>query len=63
MRILILYGVNCTKEIWGELNTHLSDYEVDYVEYPHEITQKALKVEDITKWVYEKKSYEFFIKP
>lgn len=60
MRILMLYGVNCTKEIWDNLKIYLSDYEVDYVEYPHEITQKALKVEDITKWVYEKKSYEFY---
>ena len=60
MRILMLYGVNCTKEIWGELNTHLSDYEVDYVEYPHEITRNAIKVDDITKWVYEQNCDESY---
>ncbi len=60
MRILMLYGVNCTKEIWDKLKTYLSDFEVDYVEYPHEITENAMKVEDITKWVYEKKGYESY---
>jgi esterase/lipase len=26
---------------------------MDYVEYPHELTRKAISVEHITKWVYE----------
>lgn len=53
MRLLMLYGVNCTRKIWNYLNPFLENYEIDYVEYPHEVTFKAEKVEDITKWVYE----------
>lgn len=53
MRLLILYGVNCTRKIWDSFRPFLIDYEVDYVEYPHEVTLKAEKVEDLTKWVYE----------
>lgn len=53
MRLLMLYGVHCTKEIWNYLSPYFCDFEMDYVEYPHEVTQKAKKVEDLTKWVYE----------
>ena len=56
----MLYGVNCTKEIWNKFKPYFIDNEVDYVEYPHEITQNAVKIEDITKWVYEKKSNESY---
>lgn len=53
MRLLILYGVNCTKDIWRYINPYLRNFEIDYVEYPHEITRKAKRVEDITAWVYK----------
>lgn len=53
MRLLILYGVNCTRKIWDSFRPFLIDHEVDYVEYPHEVTLKAEKVEELTKWVYE----------
>lgn len=53
MRLLFLYGINCTKEIWNKITPYFLNYEVDYVEYPHEITAKAKKAEDITNWVYE----------
>lgn len=53
MRILLLYGVNCTSKIWDNLRPYLDSYEVDYVEYPHEITQRANDVDTISKWVYE----------
>lgn len=53
MRILLLYGVNCTSKIWDNLRQYLSSYEVTCVEYPHEITQRAKDVDDISKWVYE----------
>lgn len=53
MRLLFLYGVNCTSRIWDSLHPYLEKYEVDYVEYPHEITQKANDVDDISKWVYD----------
>lgn len=53
MRLMILYGVNCTKGIWDYINPYLGNFEVDYVEYPHEVTINAKKVEDITEWVYK----------
>ena len=53
MKLLLLYGVNCTKEIWDYINPYFLDFEVDYVEYPHEVTAKANNVEDLTKWVYD----------
>ena len=53
MRLLMLYGVNCTVEIWNSMKPYLADYEVDYVEYPHEVTASATTVADITRWVYE----------
>lgn len=53
MRILLLYGVNCTSKIWDNLRPYLDSYEVVYVEYPHEITQRANDVDTISKWVYE----------
>ena len=49
MKLLILYGVNCTKEIWNQLDSYLKEYEADYVEYPHDVTLKATKVKDISK--------------
>lgn len=53
MRLLMLYGVNCTVEIWENMKPYLADYEIDYVEYPHEVTKRARSVNDITRWVYE----------
>lgn len=55
MRLMMLYGVNCTKHIWDYINPYLSNFEIDYVEYPHDVTRNAKKVDDITEWVY--KSY------
>jgi len=49
----MLYGVSCTTKTWDYLKPYLNRYEVDYVEYPHELILKANKVEDISKWVYE----------
>lgn len=60
MKLLMLYGVNCTKKVWDYLNTYLSEYEVDYVEYPHEITQKAREVTDISEWVYENYHHQYY---
>ena len=50
---LFLYGINCTLAIWDEVKDALMDMDVTFVEYPHEITQNAYQVSDITKWVYE----------
>lgn len=60
MKLLILYGVNCTKDIWDYINPYLSNFEIDYVEYPHEVTLNAKKVDDITEWVYKNYSHHCY---
>lgn len=50
---LFLYGINCTLTIWDEVKDAFLDMDVTFVEYPHEITQKAHHVSDITKRVYD----------
>ena len=53
MRLMMLYGVNCTKDVWNHIVPYFKNFEIDYVEYPHEITSTAKKVDDITEWVYK----------
>ena len=53
MRLMMLYGVNCTKDVWNLIVPYFKNFEIDYVEYPHEITSTAKKVDDITEWVYK----------
>jgi esterase/lipase len=50
---MMLYGVNCTKDVWNHIVPYFKNFEIDYVEYPHEITSTAKKVDDITEWVYK----------
>lgn len=51
---IFLYGVNCTTDIWRDLKEYLSDIDLEFVEYPHELTKEAENISSITKWVYEK---------
>ena len=60
MRLLMLYGVNCTNKVWDYLKSYLSEYEVDYVEYPHEVTVKAKEVTDISEWVYDNYHHKYY---
>lgn len=60
MRLLLLYGVNCTSKVWDRLRPYLERYEVDYVEYPHSITQEANEVEVISNWVYEQYHHQSY---
>lgn len=53
MRLMLLYGVHCTKDIWADIAPYLSSFEIDYVEYPHEVTRHAKKVDALTEWVYK----------
>lgn len=53
MRLIMLYGVNCTKHIWDYINPYLRNFKIDYVEYPHDVTLNAKRVDDITEWVYK----------
>ncbi len=44
MRLMMLYGVNCTKDVWNHIVPYFKNFEIDYVEYPHEITSTAKKL-------------------
>lgn len=59
MKLLMLYGINCTKDIWNYLNPYLAEYDIEYVMYPHDIMIKANKVDDLTKWVYENYQHSY----
>ena len=64
MRGLILYGAKCTVGVWDALKGKLAIQDVTFVEYPHNITEKASSVSDITRWVYAaygKESYDFIL--
>ncbi len=50
---IFLYGINCTLDIWDEIKGAFIDIDATFVEYPHEITQNAHSISDITNWVYE----------
>lgn len=61
---LFFYGINCTLAIWDKVKDAFLDMDVTFVEYPHEITQNAHHVSDITKWVYEtygNKQFDFIV--
>lgn len=57
---LILYGIGCTPTVWDEFQTYFGDFAATYAAYPHEITQAARTVSDITKWAYARYGKERF---
>ena len=60
MKGLFLYGAKCTNQVWSEIKKKILDFDITYVEYSHDITQKAQCVEDITRWVADKyKDHQF----
>lgn len=64
MKGLVLYGAMCTLDVWDALESNLSEHNVIFVEYPHDIIEKANNVSDITQWVYEtykEESFDFVV--
>lgn len=64
MKGLVLYGAMCTLDVWDALESNLSEHNVIFAEYPHDITEKANNVSDITQWVYEtykEESFDFVV--
>ena len=53
MKSIYLYGANCTKAVWDELQSELGHPDVLIIEYPHAITEQAETVTDLTQWVYD----------
>ncbi|BCN30814.1 alpha/beta fold hydrolase [Anaeromicropila herbilytica] len=60
---LFLYGLNCTLDIWSDMIQN-GDIEGTFIEYPHEITQNAHRISNITEWVYSeygKNHYDYIV--
>ncbi|QRN82937.1 alpha/beta hydrolase [Chloroflexota bacterium] len=53
MKNIYLYGANCTKAVWDDLQLILDNPENLIIEYPHEITEKAETISDIAQWAYD----------
>jgi len=51
MKGLFLYGLKCRPWIWDQMRSDLADYDIEYVEYPGEVTRRCMSVSDLTAWV------------
>lgn len=60
MKGLVLYGLNCTTDVWDTWKKEFMNYDMVFVEYPHDITQIANNVTDISNWVYSTYKCEKF---
>lgn len=64
MKLLLLYGVCCTQDIWNEFLPFLDTFEVTIATYPHTITEKANSVSDLSQWIhahYDLNTYDLVI--
>ena len=59
MRGLVLSGANCTTDIWEPWEKEFRG-ELVFAEYPHDITQAACSVSDISSWIYSRYQSEQF---
>lgn len=53
MKGLFLYGLKCQPWIWDGMRSDLADCDIEYVEYPEEVTKKCASVIELTAWVNE----------
>lgn len=51
MKGLFLPGSGCTSAIWDRMRPYFRGHEVDYIDYPHEVTAKAKSYTDLTDWL------------
>lgn len=51
MKNIYLYGANCTKAVWDDLQSLMHDPDALIIKYPHEITEQAETVTDLSRWV------------
>ncbi len=54
MRGLLLYGVKCQPWIWDGMRNDLADCDIEYVEYPEDVTRTCVSVSELTAWVNER---------
>jgi len=48
---LLLYGLKCQPWIWDQMRGDLADCDIEYVEYPEDVTRTCVSVSDLTAWV------------
>lgn len=51
MKGLLLYGLKCQPWIWDQMRGDLADCDIEYVEYPEEVTRMCTAVSDLAAWV------------
>lgn len=51
MRGLLLNSINCTHEMWKEIDSYLHDCELVKLEYPKEVTMVAKHIHDISQGI------------
>lgn len=66
MKGLLLYGLKCQPWIWDQMRHDLADCDIEYVEYPEEVTRTCASVSDLTAWVGEQylsrgQAYDFVL--
>lgn len=53
MRGLFLYGAKCNVHVWDKIAPAFNNISIQYVSYPHEVTQNAKNISDIAEWIYK----------
>lgn len=51
MKGLLLYGLECQPWIWDQMRGDLADCDIEYVEYPEDVTRRCTSVSELTAWV------------
>ena len=51
MHILMLCGINCTRQIWDRMLPFLSGHDTVCPDYPHEMLRCAKSPDDVARWV------------
>ncbi|MEO3948103.1 alpha/beta hydrolase [Gorillibacterium sp. CAU 1737] len=64
MNVLLLNGMKATSQIWNRMESRLVQWNVEYREYPHSVTESASNVAAITAGIYptlERRAYDVLI--
>lgn len=66
MRGLLLYGLKCQPWIWDGMKSDLADCDIEYVEYPEDVTRTCVSIGELTAWVDEQylslgQAYDFVL--
>jgi pimeloyl-ACP methyl ester carboxylesterase len=53
MKGLFLYGAKCNVDIWDKVKPGFSDIDIEYVDYPRDLTRTARTVSVLARWMYD----------